>query len=405
MSIISITIDEAGQVGQSPRRNKMVCTDSLATITAAGFINSIFAPAPVLPSDIWDVTYLFNQSTNLGTYGEFLTTISGGVITLSLAEGSVILPVVSGDFANFSGTSGAISDAGFSPTDPTKTKVAMLASSVHNAGGIAHFSSGADGTIDGGAANVFNLGNISAGFGGTPGILTSVSPTNNHGTLNLTAADSAGNTATVITNASMGAARTYTLPDTNTPTANFIMSESGSSQVINSGSVAIVNGNLNVGGAGATRSFVLVPTTAARGSLVFQATNNTGNTTTTISNAAYGQATALTIPDPASSTANFSLNTGAISVGTVATFNTNTGTIGYNSSKFTAQIGTYAGGSATFSFAASSVTAGIPVSVTFATQANAASVLTATAGAGVINVVASANPGASTLNYIACIAQ
>lgn len=48
-----------------------------------------------------------------------------GVVTLSLADSSVILPVVSGDFANFSGTAGAIHDAGYSPSNAAKTKVVM----------------------------------------------------------------------------------------------------------------------------------------------------------------------------------------------------------------------------------------------------------------------------------------
>ena len=54
--------------------------------------------------------------------------------------------------------------------------------------------------------------------------LTLVAPTTNTGSLSLLAADSAGNFATVITNASQAAARTYTIPDAGA-SASFLMSE------------------------------------------------------------------------------------------------------------------------------------------------------------------------------------
>lgn len=59
------------------------------------------------------------------------------------------------------------------------------------------------------------------------------------------------------------------------------------------------------GTAGTLSSF---PTTAAKGKLVVAAVANTGNTTTTISNAAMGQASTILIPDPGAATSNFVLS-------------------------------------------------------------------------------------------------
>ena len=63
-----------------------------------------------------------------------------------------------------------------------------------------------------------------------------------------------------------------------------------------------------------------------------------------------------------------------------------------------------AGGSASFSIAAVGVTAASVAVCTFATQTNPASILTASCGVDVINIVASADAGSSTVNYIAYIA-
>lgn len=129
MSIIQLPTILPAQVGIVPQMKRMVTTDSLATITAAGYLNSVDLQSnPIASSDVLDVLYSYNQQTNSGTFGIFTVSITNGVITLVIwgNPGDVVLPVVSGDFANFSGTLGQIADLGFSPTDATKTKVVML---------------------------------------------------------------------------------------------------------------------------------------------------------------------------------------------------------------------------------------------------------------------------------------
>jgi hypothetical protein len=63
----------------------------------------------------------------------------------------------------------------------------------------------------------------------------------------------------------------------------------------------------------------------------------------------------------------------------------------------------YAGGSATIVIPNANITAAMTVNVNFQSQANAAYVLTAIAGAGTITVVANTNPGVSVIEYQAVL--
>lgn len=55
--------------------------------------------------------------------------------------------------------------------------------------------------------------------------------------------------------------------------------------------------NLDAGASGTAGTVDVFPATASRGKLIVSATNNTGNTNVTLTNAAHGQATVVTIPD------------------------------------------------------------------------------------------------------------
>lgn len=132
MGIISINVNTTGLVGDqvNPRRCTLITTDNLATVTAAGYLNNQNKTGNIiLPTDIFNIIYGFNTNTQSGTFGIFQVSYAAATgFSLVLWEnpGNVLLPVVSGDFANFNGITGQISDAGFSPTDATKTKVVML---------------------------------------------------------------------------------------------------------------------------------------------------------------------------------------------------------------------------------------------------------------------------------------
>lgn len=80
------------------------------------------------------------------------------------------------------------------------------------------------------------------------------------------------------------------------------------------GQPLIVSGNVSAGLSGTAGAIASFPTTAARGSLILQGVANVGNTNTTISNASMNQASLITIPDPASATANFTIAPNALVV-------------------------------------------------------------------------------------------
>ncbi len=71
-------------------------------------------------------------------------------------------------------------------------------------------------------------------------------------------------------------------------------------------------GNISAGLSGTAGTVASFPSAASKGSLVVAGVANTGNTNTIISNAAMGQASVISIPDPATASANFMLAPSAL---------------------------------------------------------------------------------------------
>lgn len=158
-NIYQLPMQVPGMVGVFPNQKFMVTGDSLSTITTAGYLNQVNLESnPLSNTDIIQVLYGFNPQTTAGTYGVFTVHISGsGTITLTLwaNPGDVLLPVVSGDFAVFNGTSGQIKDSGYLPSNAAKTVVAMV-NAAPTSGHVASFSDAVGTVADSGlvAANV-----------------------------------------------------------------------------------------------------------------------------------------------------------------------------------------------------------------------------------------------------------
>lgn len=234
MTILSFTTDVAGQIGVKPRLCRILATDDLDAVSAAGFIkNSPSGVNNLEPTDVIHMIYSYQPTSGLGTFGIFRPYFSAGVITLIpwVDNADVLLPVVSGDFANFNGTTGQIKDSGFLPSDATKTKVVMASAAVL-ANHIACFSDTA-GTVNDDSATAINGGNIQAGLSGTAGTLASFPSTAAKGSLQVVAVANTGDTATTISNAAMGQASVVSIPDPATATANFAIAPT-----------ALVNGNI-----------------------------------------------------------------------------------------------------------------------------------------------------------------
>jgi hypothetical protein len=78
--------------------------------------------------------------------------------------------------------------------------------------------------------------------------------------------------------------------------------------------------NIDAGASGTAGSIDIFPTTASKGKIALAATANTNNDTLTITNAAYGQATTLTIPDVGGASASFVMTAGTQTIAGVKTF-------------------------------------------------------------------------------------
>lgn len=215
MGILQITPDEVGQVAQLPRTVKIITTDGLSTVTAAGYLNPQTLLSNIIyPSDVINIIYSWTDSTQNGTFGIFRPSFSGSTITLSLYvdAGNVLLPVVSNDFAVFNGTTGQIKDAGYLPSDASKTKVVMAGSAVQTTY-IAKFVD-TTGTVDDTAGAALNAGNIQAGLSGTAGTMISYPATASSGSMIIAAVANVGNfNSTLSSVTGLGQASVYTLPD------------------------------------------------------------------------------------------------------------------------------------------------------------------------------------------------
>lgn len=93
---------------------------------------------------------------------------------------------------------------------------------------------------------------------------------------------------------------------------HLIVSTNTTGQLANLTGTAINNGSLQAGLSGTAGTLISYPATASKGSLIVAATANTGNTNVTITNAAFGQASVLTLPDPAGAAAEFVLAPAAL---------------------------------------------------------------------------------------------
>jgi hypothetical protein len=184
--------------------------------------------------------------------------------------------------------------------------------------------SDAYGTLSQDPATAISGGNIQAGLSGTAGYLASFPSTAAKGSLRFKAIDNTGNTVTTVSNEAMAQASVISIPDPGQVTSKFLLTDNAGTQTIATGSLALTLGNVTAtagnlvagssGHAGTVSSF---PATASKGSLKLVAVANTGDTLTTISNAAMGQASVVSIPDPAAATANFVLAPSALVSGNI----------------------------------------------------------------------------------------
>lgn len=384
MPILNVNVNQIGQAGVFPALIFILTNDTLAEVTAAGYLNTVTQKfnTPLSDSDMALVTTATSENAPLQTSWLSVSFSNGNWSLVDpVGPGNVTLPTIANHIATYINTTGGLSE------DP---------------------------------ATAISGGNIQAGLSGTAGHVASFPATAATGSLVLTAASSSGNTVTTITNASQAAARTYTVPDAGT-SSSFLLADSGGTQTINTGNVTLTLGNLTVsagnitatagsvsagttvtagtgitattgniaattgnitagssGHAGTVSSF---PGTAANGSLILAGVNAGGAFTTTISNGTMGQSTVYTMGDIGATTGGLVVATSAIRMKSVAG-------------------AAVAGGAAAQTITDAFCTTGSNVVGNWNTQANAVTVEKIVPGNGSFVVTSSGDPGASTFNYI-----
>lgn len=170
-------------------------------------------------------------------------------------------------------------------------------------------------------SHLLTVKSASVGFSGSAGTLTIFPATAANGTFVLSAINNASNFTTTLTNAAIGQATVYTLPDPGAATANVVLS-AGTQTISATNTFTGTNqiNTLHMGASGTAGVITIFPGTAANGTFVLQALNNSNNFAATLTNAAIGQATVYTLPDPGAATANIILSAGTQTIGGVKTF-------------------------------------------------------------------------------------
>jgi hypothetical protein len=165
---------EQGYTGLSLKIPRIVTTSTLSQVTTAGWYNNnpISGETSLNPQDLVAICYSYGASAQAS--GIFSVSITNGVVTLSLADSTVVLPTIANHIATYTNTSGGLSE------DP---------------------------------ATAISGGNIQAGLSGTAGTLASFPATAAKGSFVFKAVANTGNTNTTLSNDAMGQASVINIPD------------------------------------------------------------------------------------------------------------------------------------------------------------------------------------------------
>jgi hypothetical protein len=193
-----------------------------------------------------------------------------------------------------------------------------------------------------------------------------------------------------------------------TPTiANHIATYTNTSGTLSEDpATAISGGNIQAGLSGTAGFLASFPTTAATGSLRLVAASNAGNTVTQITNASFGQASVLTLPDPGGATANFVMASAALVSGNFVKASGTAGLVADGgAANHAGTTGTFAGGSTTNAFTATGMASTWIVTASNLTSTNSVSITKVVPSTNTLTITWSADPGAgTTVNWTALTA-
>lgn len=381
--IQNIVTEVAGLVGVLPKIIYIDTNDTIAGVTAVGYLNAAAKQGYQFSEEEMALVSTKTSPSDTDTdLAWFQVEISGANISLvsPSGPGSVALPTIVNHIATFTNTAGAIGED---------------------------------------ASTAINGGNIQAGLSGTAGYLASFPSTLAKGSLRIVAVANTNDTLVTISNALHGQASVYSIPDSGASTANFIISKLTGTQHITVGALQVDAGVISSGLAtgGTAGGFIAYPATSANGSLRLTPVGNAGNFAVSISNVStQGQATVMSIPDVAAATGQFVVKTAAFVSGNLIQAS---GTAGLTidsgiassdvqlKSQVVAQQSADIGGAGAgpIDIAVTGATAASVAVATVLSSSNAVSILKVVPGSAKISVTFSGDPGASAIiNYIVYIA-
>lgn len=245
MALLTVNRLEVGKVGVTPGIVLVYSTDSLATVTTAGYLNAQNLAGTVInPGDLVGVYY----NNDSAWFNASISVL--GVITLQSLAPIVTLPTIANHLAVFTDVNGTLGED---------------------------------------VATAIQGGNIQAGLSGTAGTLSSFPGTAAKGSFVIAAVANTGNTLTTLSNVAMGQASVVSIPDpgnavgrllvaaTATPfVSNNLVKASGTGGlVVDAGARIIANTTGTYAGGGTSNTFAATGlTSAAKGSAVIRASTN-----------------------------------------------------------------------------------------------------------------------------------
>ena len=178
MTILSFTVNEAGQGGVIPAIIRIQTNDTLADVLVTGYLDHMFAENVPLQNGMMALVQTRptpNSSTVNASWLEVKFASGHWSLTPSaVAPGSITLPTITNHIAVFTDTVGTLAD---------DTSVAI------------------------------NGGNIQAGLSGPAGYLASFPATGSKGSFRVTAVANTGDTLVTLSNVAHGQATVYSIPD------------------------------------------------------------------------------------------------------------------------------------------------------------------------------------------------
>lgn len=160
MAILNIQTITTGLVDTTPSVIYINTNDTYAEVTALGYLN-YFKQGYVFTDT--QMALVYTSDSGLDWLKVEIVGANVSLVSTS-SPGSVVLPVVADHFCAFSGTSGAIYDAGFAASDATKNIVSMV-DGVINAGHLPSYSD-AFGTTQDSGINTANVAPLNAMING-----------------------------------------------------------------------------------------------------------------------------------------------------------------------------------------------------------------------------------------------